>query len=217
MNTHLKILSTGLLISFLGTLPLGTLNTTAFQIAASRNIEQALLFSLAVILIEVIVVIFTLIGGNRINYSNKIFSFVPPVAIALLLYLSVSNFVSANNNLVHQPSSILFPLIKSAFLLGLVLSALNPLHIPFWMGWNSILIARKSLNNNPGMYTSYVTGISIGSFAGFLVFIILGNLILDSYQRYSFFIAFAMGIVYLCFAVYLLSKYANKLLKPNLH
>jgi threonine/homoserine/homoserine lactone efflux protein len=217
MNSHLKILSTGLLISFLGTLPLGTLNTTAFQISASRNMEQALMFSLAVILIEVLVVIITLIGGNRINYSSKIFSFIMPLAITLLLYLSVSNFASANNVLANKPTSMLFPLIKSAFLLGLVLSTLNPMHIPFWMGWNSILIARKSLNNSPGMYTSYVTGISIGSFAGFLVFIILGNLILESYQRYSFIIAFAMGILYLGFATYLLYKYANRLLRFNLN
>jgi threonine/homoserine/homoserine lactone efflux protein len=216
MNTRFKILASGLIISFFGTLPPGTLNTTAFMIAASRNTGQAFLFSFAVIFIEVLVVITTLIGGNRINYNSKYFSYVLPLAIALLLYLSVSNFVSAFNNHAHQPTSILFPLIKSAFLLGLVLSALNPFHIPFWIGWNSILIARKSLIKNPGIYTLYVTGISIGSFAGFLVFIVLGNLILESYHRYSFHIAIAMGILYLGFAIYLLYKYTIRLLKFNL-
>lgn len=207
MNALTRILFSGFVISFLGTLPLGTLNITAFRIAASQNISEALLFAAAVIMVELIIVRLTLLGANSIKLNSKFFSYIMPASIALLIYLSAANFISASSQQTIDTNPFLFPMIKSSFAMGLIMSLLNPMHVPFWMGWNSILQNRNTLNRKPGMYSSYITGIAVGSVAGLMLFILAGKFLIPNYQQYSFIISCVMGILYLGFALYLLFRF----------
>lgn len=204
MGKHLKILLIGLLISFLGSLPFGTLNITAFQIAAFQNLGNALMFALGVVLIELIVVRITLRYTKSIGLENKAFLYLMPLAIVVLLYLSFSSFGSLYQTQELGAGSNLVPMIESSFLLGLLLSILNPMHFPFWMGWNGFLTAKKTLNNNTGMYSAYILGIGIGSLSGLSVFIFTGKYIFQNYHQYAYIIAFAMGCLYLGFSLYLM-------------
>lgn len=203
MGKLLKLMLTGFLISFLGTLPVGTLNSTAFQIAAFQNLNDALWFALAVVFVELVVVRITLAYAKKINFDHKFFLYALPIAASLLLYLAIFNFVSLGNELQMKAYTSLFPVIKSTVLLGLLLSAINPMHIPFWMGWNSILIARKTLERKPGMYLVYIAGIGLGSMGGLLLFIYAGTYIFQNYGQYSNIIALTMGCLYLGFSLYL--------------
>lgn len=200
----------------MGSLPLGTLNVTAFQIAAFQSIYDALLFVLAVILVELVVVRITLTGANKIDLGNKLFVYVLPIAVAVLMYLSVSSFISANSPEELGKGENLFPMVKSSFLLGLLLSTLNPMHIPFWISWNSVLAERKTLDESPGMYSSYMAGIGIGSFLGLLLFVFAGKYIFQNYHQYSYVIAFIMGCLYLGFSFYLLYVLYKNHLKLNI-
>jgi hypothetical protein len=66
-----RIFFTGLFISFLGTLPLGTLNIAAMQIAVSDGVAPALYFVLGALIIEIIYVRISLVGmADRINYHS---------------------------------------------------------------------------------------------------------------------------------------------------
>jgi hypothetical protein len=78
------------------------------------------------------------------------------------------------------------------------------MHIPFWTGWNSVLIAKNRLDHKPGMYTSYLTGIGIGSIGGLMIFVFAGKYIFENYQQYGYIIAFILGCLYLSFSFYLL-------------
>lgn len=203
MNKYIKITLTGLLISFLGSLPFGTLNITAFNIAAVQNIGDAILFAIAVVFIELLAVVITLKSANKINFKSKFFYFVSPLAVILLLYLAVSSFNSALNPEEMNVNSHLFPMIHSPILLGLLLSILNPLHIPFWMGWNTVLIGKGLLENTKKMHRLYMTGIGVGSIAAYLIFIFSGNFIFKNYQQYNYMIAFILGFLYAGFAIYI--------------
>ncbi len=210
-----KIFISGLIISFLGTLPPGTLNVTAFQIAASQSVNEALVFSIAVTIAELIVVFLTLYGVRKINFQSRYFVFIVPLGIFLLAHLAISSFVFAFAKESMVAGDNLFPMIKSSFALGLLLSAVNPMHVPFWLGWNSILTSRKSLNNKPGIYSSYMTGIGLGSIAGLLIFIIAGKMIFMNYQNYSFIISLSMGFLYSLFAMILVFRFYKTFLKPK--
>jgi threonine/homoserine/homoserine lactone efflux protein len=54
MHPLLKIFFTGMLVSFLGSLPLGTLNIAAMQISVSDGIYAAILFSVGSLTAEII-------------------------------------------------------------------------------------------------------------------------------------------------------------------
>ena len=56
MHPLLKIFFTGMVVSFIGYLPLGTLNIAAMQISVSDGVMAAMLFSFGSLLVEIIYV-----------------------------------------------------------------------------------------------------------------------------------------------------------------
>jgi threonine/homoserine/homoserine lactone efflux protein len=216
MNGYLKVFFAGLAISFLGSLPLGTQNITAFHIASLQNVGEAIWFALAVVIVELIIVRITLTAADKIDFGSKPFFYVLPIAVVLLLYLAISSFVSSAGHQGLGTNTNLFPMLKSSILLGTLLGLLNPMHIPFWMGWNSVLTTRKILHKKPGMYPSYITGIGLGSIGGLLAFIFSGKYIFKNYQQYGYVLTSIMGCLYLGLSFYILVLLYKKHLKLNI-
>ncbi len=213
MNKYAKIGFSGLLVSFLGALPLGTLNITAFDIAASQSLVSAIWFAIAVVLVELIVVRLTLFGNEKLELGEKLSYYLIPFGILLLLYLAVGSFM-ASSQISEMGSRInLLPKISSAFLLGFLLSALNPLHIPFWMTWNKVLTSKGILETSKKSYSLYILGIGIGSLMGLGVFIFTGKYIFSNYESYSMLTNLLMGLLYLGFSIYLMFLLVKKRLK----
>nr|WP_299486293.1 LysE family transporter [uncultured Allomuricauda sp.] len=213
MNKYAKIGFSGLLVSFLGALPLGTLNITAFDIAASQSLTSAIWFASAVVLVELIVVRLTLFGNERLQFGEKLSNYLIPFGIVLLLYLAIISFM-ASAQISEMGSKVnLLPQINSAFILGFLLSALNPLHIPFWMTWNKVLASKGILETSKKSYTLYITGIGLGSLIGLGVFIFAGKYIFTNYESYSMITNLLMGLLYLGFSIYLMFLLVKKRLK----
>ena len=200
----LKVWVAGLLISFLGALPLGSLNITAFDISATQNVKNALLFSFAAIFVELIYVRLTLWGNQKIKLEGKWIYFALPLAFLLLLYLAFSSFTTALHFNDATSTKSVLPKITSPILLGLLLSALNPLQIPFWLTWNKVLESKKILKNKTVSFCSYMFGIGSGTLIGLLFFIYAGKLIVDNYARYAQISNLILGLLYLSFSFYLL-------------
>lgn len=213
MLKYFKVGFYGFLISFLGTLPLGTINITAFNIAASSTVNDAVWFSIAVVLVELIVVLFTLIGNEKINFEGKLFYYLIPIGVVLLLYMSVNSFMTASDVKELNASTPIFPGIESSFVLGILLSALNPMHIPFWMTWNRVLMSKRTLHKTKRSYTTYIAGIGVGSLGALLLFIFAGSHIFQNYDQYSMIINLSLGVLYLGFSIYLMFLLYEKHLK----
>ena len=209
MAAYLRTGSLGLLISFLGSLPIGTLNLTAFYIASNQSTNDAIWFALAVVIVELIVVRFTLWSDRKIRFDSRVLTYLLPVGAFLLVYLSIVTILQSQSTTLEE-NKILFPAIQSTFLLGLLLSSLNPMHIPFWMGWNRVLSSKNSLSRTWKSYTSYIGGIGLGSMFGLLIFIYAGNMFFQNYHQYSYLIDLALGILYAGFAVYLFILFIKK-------
>ncbi|TMU50888.1 LysE family transporter [Flagellimonas algicola] len=213
MNKHAKVGFYGVLVSFLGALPLGTLNLTAFDIAASQGLTAAIWFALAVVLVELTVVRLTLIGNEHLQFGEKFSSYLILLGIALLLYLSISSFQASMRLANVEQQITALPKISSAFVLGLLLSALNPLQVPFWMTWNKVLSNKGVLKSTKGHYNFYLAGIGFGSLLGLGVFIAAGKFIFANYGNYTMITNLFMGLLYLGFAVYLVYLLLKKRLK----
>ncbi len=66
----------GMIISFLGSLPMGTLNILAMKIGVEEGIRNAIYFSFGSLLTEMIYVRLSLVGVNWIRKTKKIISMV---------------------------------------------------------------------------------------------------------------------------------------------
>lgn len=210
---YLKVGFYGFLISFLGTLPLGTINITAFNIAASTTINDAVWFIVAVVFVELLIVLLTLIGNEKINFEGKLSLYLIPIGAAVLLYMAVHSFITASSVEELNTATHIFPGIESSFVIGILLSALNPMHIPFWMTWNRILMAKRTLHKTKRSYAIYILGVGTGSILGLLLFIFAGSHIFQNYGQYSMIINLSLGVLYLGFSIYLIFLLYEKHLK----
>jgi len=166
-----------MLISFLGSLPLGTLNVAAMQIGITDGYTAAILFSLGSLLVEMIYVRVSLVGMDWIRKQEKIFKVLEWVTLAIVVALAISSFHAA----LHPKSgkNIILSSTLPRFILGATMCAVNPVQIPFWFGWSTVLFAKKVLLPRNSHYNLYILGIGIGTLVGNCVFIFGGQLIAE--------------------------------------
>ena len=199
-----KVGLAGLLISFLGALPFGTLNLTAFDISATQGLEAAYGFALAVVLVELAVVRLTLFGSEKLQFGERAIQYLLPLGILLLMYLSITSFLDASSIAGANSKAEILPQIKSTFVLGLLLSALNPLQVPFWFTWNKVLEGKGILKPSGTHHLFYLMGIGVGTMVALGVFILAGKYIFNNYDQYNRMTNILMGTIYLGFSFYLM-------------
>jgi threonine/homoserine/homoserine lactone efflux protein len=170
-----RIFMTGMFISFLGSLPLGTLNVAAMQLAITDGYTQAILFSLGSLFVEMIYVRLSLVGMDWIRKQERIFKILEWVTLLIVIALAVSSFYAA----IHPKTekNIFLSSTLPRFFLGAAMCAVSPVQIPFWFGWSTVLFTKKVLLPKNSHYNSYIVGIGIGTFIGNCVFIFGGQLI----------------------------------------
>ena len=183
-----------MLVSFLGSLPLGTLNIAAMQISISNGIVKAIMFSLGSLLAEVIYVRLSLVAMDWIRKQEKLFKVLEWVTLAIVVALAVSSFYAATHP--TQNKNVILSSNLPDFILGFVMSAVNPVQIPFWFGWSAVLFTKKILLPRKDHYNFYIIGIGIGTFVGNCVFIFGGLLIASKISNNQHILNWVIGGIF---------------------
>jgi threonine/homoserine/homoserine lactone efflux protein len=199
MRPLIKIFFTGMLISFLGSLPLATMNVAAMQIAISDSITDAMLFSLGSLLVEMIYVRLSLVAIQWIKKQKKLFKILEYVTLLIILALAASSFYAAMHPEVKKNVVLSSTLPK--FVLGVVMCAVSPGQIAFWLGWSTVLFTKKVLLPKNSHYNAYITGIGIGTFIGNCIFIFGGLLIAKKISRNQHIVSWVIGGIFLATAL----------------
>jgi threonine/homoserine/homoserine lactone efflux protein len=194
-----KLFFVGMLISFLGSLPLATMNVAAIQISISEGITSAILFSLGSLTVEMIYVRISVIAISWIQRQKKLFSILEYVTLLIILALAVSSFYSVLHP--EEQKNIVLSSTLPKFLLGALMCALSPGQIPFWLGWSTVLFSKKILLPRNDNYNTYILGIGIGTFTGNLLFIFGGKLIADNISRNQHIVSWIIGGIFLATAI----------------
>jgi len=194
MHPLLKILLTGLLVSFLGSLPLGTLNVAAMQISVSDGVTSAMLFSLGSLIAEIIYVRISLVAMDWVRKQKLFLKVLEWVTLFIVLALAVFSFYAALNPAVHENKILSSQMPK--ILLGFTMSVLNPVQIPFWFGWSTVLFSKNILLPKNNHYNIYIIGIGIGTFTGNLVFIYGGQFIADRINNNQHILNWVIGGIF---------------------
>lgn len=162
------------MISFLGSLPLGTLNVAAMQIGIQESILHAIYFSLGSLLVEMIYVRISLMGVDWIRKQEKLMKAMEWFTLIIIIALAVGSFVAATKE-GGAAKNVLLQNNMHRFLLGMFMCAINPVQIPFWFGWSTVLFTKKILQPVNAQYNIYIIGIGLGTLAGNCVFIFGGK------------------------------------------
>ena len=213
MHPLVKIFFTGILVSFLGSLPLGTLNVAAMQISASNGIYPAMLFAFGSLLAEIIYVRLSLVAMDWVRKQEKLFKLLEWITLLIVIALAVSSFYAAVTPSVKE--NFILSSTLNRFLLGLTMSALNPVQIPFWFGWSTVLFTKKILLPRNDHYNIYIAGIGIGTFTGNCLFIYSGRFVADKLNSNQHILNWVIGGIFSVTALIQLWKIFSK--KDTVH
>lgn len=188
-----KVFGLGLLISLLGSLPLGSLNIAAFQIYYSESLLNAVYFSVGVALVEVVYVRFSLVAMNWVMQNKKLFKAMEWFTVILFIVLAIATFMASAKSAESAEKAGVLGIQMHRFLLGIFLCAINPVQIPFWFLWSTYLVSSKKLEPKKEQYNLYCIGIGIGTLIGEAIYMFGGEWLVNTVganqQHINYFVA----------------------------
>ena len=205
MPKVIRIFFWGILISFLGSLPLGTLNIAAMQIGIQESIKDAIFFSFGSLTVEMIYVRISLVGIDWVRKQKKLMKIMEWITLAIIVALAAGSFIAAARDGEHA-KNIMLNNNMHRFLLGMFMCAINPVQIPFWFGWSTILFTKKILEPKPNQYNFYIVGIGIGTLLGNCVFIFGGKWMVQRIANSEHYLNWVIGGIFAITAIIQLIK-----------
>ena len=184
------------IFSFIGTIPPGSLNLIILQLGFQKKVNIAWRFALAACLVEYPYAWLAVKFEALITSSPLIVRHAELIAAIIMTSLGAFNLISAKN-----PSKFSEKFNQSGFRRGIVLSVLNPLILPFWVGTTAYLKGMKwiDLSSNARLH-AYLIGISLGTLALCVLIIYLAKKIVSefhhqaTFQKIPGFVLLALGL-----------------------
>jgi threonine/homoserine/homoserine lactone efflux protein len=205
MPNIVKIFLWGLVISFLGSLPLGTLNVAAMQIGIQESIREAIWFSFGSLLVEMVYVRISLVGIDWVRKQGRLMKWMEWITLAIIVALAIGSFIAAAEG-GGNTKNIMLNNHLHRFLLGMLMCAINPVQIPFWFGWSTVLFTKNILQPVKIQYNIYILGIGLGTLMGNCVFIFGGKWMVQRIANSQQYLNWVIGGIFALTAVIQLVK-----------
>lgn len=195
----------GFLVSFLGQLPLGNMSITATQICIQESLHNAWKYAIGVAIVEMVYLRFALTGMEWVVQHKLFFLALGWLTVILFLVLGVLAFLMARKQQTEKKALVLNNSLNR-FLLGITMSALNPVQIPFWFLWTSTLVQAGILPITTISYNEFTIGAGTGTIAGLAVYIHGGNWLVTKMKASNKTLNQFMGIVFIITAIFQLYR-----------
>jgi threonine/homoserine/homoserine lactone efflux protein len=161
-----------------------------------------------VLLIEIIYVRMSLVAMDWVRKQQRLFRILEWLTLFIIIALAIASFVAAADPGVKK--NVILSNTMHRFLLGLMMSAINPMQIPFWFGWSTVLFTKKVLLPKNNHYNSYIAGIGVGTFTGMCLFILGGRFLVDSLNAHQKMLNWIIGGIFAATALIQLWRMLRK-------
>ncbi len=159
------------LISFFGTIPPATINVTVLQLALKDRAKQALMLAIGAALIDStyagLSVKIAAYLEQHVEFSNSFF-LIAAFILLLLGIISLSGKIKPEAKALEKQSQI-------GLGQGLLLGIFNPLAMPFWLGWISLLQMNGWINVEGINYWFFILGAFAGEVSLLMIVIKIGE------------------------------------------
>ena len=191
---------TGFLLSFLASLPPGMTNVVTVRLAMAGDYINASWFALGILTAEIM---YAKICSAVINQMSRFEIIVRTLQWVLLLILTAMATVSfmASAEEPVQDTGALIAGHLPPFIFGFLLMAVNPVQLPFWLGWSTILLEKKILISNQHGHASYLVGIGLGSLTASAIFIVSGQFLFSFLVMEERHVHFIFGCIFTIMAL----------------
>jgi len=208
MNKLYRVFVMGMFISFLGSLPLGTLNVAAMQISITEGLYAAILFTTGTLIAEIVYVRLSLIAMDWVRRQQKLFRMLEWLTLLIVVALCVASIYAATHPSVDK--NVILNSNVHRLLLGLIMGSVNPVQIPFWFGWSTVLFTKGILQPKNSYYNTYIFGIGFGTLIANFVFVFGGRLVADKVNNNQHIMNWVIGGIFAITAIIQIYKMFTK-------
>lgn len=197
MTELLPVFFAGFSISFLGQLPLGNLNVLATQISVQESFKNAWLFSIAGAIVEIIYLRVALNSSGWIMQNKMLFNYVSWFTVILFYTLGFISIRKAMKQTEPKSKGFLINNKINRFLLGIMLSAVNPMQIPFWFFWGTYFIRNGLVKPTAIDFNIFTIGAGLGTLSGQAIYIHGGTWLIRKLKASHKILNIIMGVVFI--------------------
>ena len=150
----------GLIVSFIGTIPIGPINLTVVSTTLKKGLPAAIQVSIAAAMVEILQSFLAVYCGMMIIESLELYP-IFKLSIFTLFIIAGAIFLYKSNQPTSSPPKR-FSVKISNFSRGLVVGLLNPQAIPFWV----FFLAYMKMTNWIDYEFYHILSLLVGVFTG---------------------------------------------------
>lgn len=162
----------GFLIAFMAVIPPGLINMTAARISTQDGKNEALSFAVGASVIIFFQTFVAVLFARFINHHQEIVKTLQEIGIFVFSLLSVYFFWIAEKPKKIKTDNRTVKGKSNRFFLGMLLSTLNLLPVPFYVFASMSLSASGYFSFDKIPVSAFVTGVVLGSFVVFYIYIV---------------------------------------------
>jgi len=185
------------------------MNLTATQLSVQENHTHAWKFAAGIVIVEIIYLRLALTGMDWVVEHKVIFTIMGWLTVILFVALGILAFIIARRQ-TSAKKGLLINNKMNRFLLGMVVSGLNPAQVPFWFLWSTQLLDSKVLLPTTAQFNLFTAGAGLGSLAGLAVYIHGGKWLITRLKASNRALNIFMGIVFILAGLFQLYNMLSK-------
>ena len=163
----------GFVMAYLSLVPPGMLNMTAVRTAIEKGYDSGRWFSLGAALVVIPQAFLALVFAKFFAQHPEIVDRLNYAGIAVLFGLSVLFFFQARKKFKGEGKKR----SGKSFVVGMLMSTMNMLAIPFYLVLSSVLENRGMLITEQPYINLFVSGVFLGAFSLFMTYVRFAGLI----------------------------------------
>lgn len=190
----------GVVLNAIGYIPPGNINLTVVQITVNRGIKQAYYFIAAFGLVEVIFTLVMMRFVQWLSLSIELDNIIDVFMIFLFLVLGLITWKSRKEMPKDDYSR------KDSVRYGLLLGAINPMQVPYWLFVGTYLISHEWIDIGYLSLSIFSVGSGIGAALALYGFARFANYIKEKFALSSYLINKSIAILFFCLSAYHIIK-----------
>lgn len=188
--------------SFVGSIPPGTINLTILQLGLDNKMKVAWRFAITAAIIEYPFAWIAVKFERWITSSPIIIENIQLITAIVMIVLGIFNLWSSG-----KPTTFSQRYSNSGFRRGIVLSILNPLALPYWVGITAYLRNQNWIDlSTPLALQGYLIGVVIGSGLLLILLAYLATKVSKQFQQNRY-VKKIPGVMLLALGLYALIQY----------
>jgi len=199
---YIQHLIYGFFMAFFGLIAPGMLNMTAVRTAIEVSRREAVKFSLGAASIVFPQALIALVFANYFIEHPAILSKLTIAAIGVFFGLCILFYVQATRKIEYKGKRMQ----GNQLLMGALMSLMNMLAIPFYLGLSTYLESKGLLIMEIPFILFFVTGASLGAFSLFIVYVQFSKIIIKRAQFIARNINFILSGLFLILGIISLVK-----------